>query len=267
MVRSPAASVPPSRSGGRPGGATGSGAVERIAATRPPRLHARARRSQGDGRRRRAAVPRRHLVGPRRLPRRRRLLRPQRLPDHEPAARRMARRRADRVVGVLGPPGAAAASRAVPRPRGRRGVWRGDRGAGRARASAQRRPLCPRLCRQLGPDLLAPVVLRVVRGAVASAAHLVAGDRGAVLPGVAVARRGRAAVAARLDSVTRRGDGRAAGGVGGVDDRPLQAGRRPDARLLRDRHTRAVVAYGRAARNVADARAPAAGCERDAHTP
>src|SRR2546423_3568941 len=179
----------------------------------------------------------------------------------------MARRRADRVVGVLGPPGAAAASRAVPRPRGRRGVWRGDRGAGRARASAQRRPFCAWLCRQLGPDFLAPVVLRVVRGAVASAAHLVAGDRGAVLPGVAVARRGRAAVAARLDSVTRRGDGRAAGGFGGVDDRPLQAGRRPDARLLRDRHTRAVVAGGRAARGPPYAVGAAAGVGREPRTP
>src|SRR2546423_15596402 len=160
--------------------------------------------------------------------------------------------------GLGATPGPGAAPCAVPRPRRSRGLRRGDRGAGRARAPPPRRPLRARLRRQLGPDLLAPVVLRVVRGAVAPAAHLVAGDRGAVLPGVAVARPGRTAVAARLDSVARRGDRRAAGRVGGVDDRPLQAGRRPDAGLLRDRHTRAVVVDGRAARDVAEARAPTA---------
>ena len=71
------------------------------------------------------------VVGARRLLRRRRVLRPQRLPDHEPAARRMAILAARRPAGVLDaarpppPPGCG------PRRRRGRGV-RGHGGAGRS---------------------------------------------------------------------------------------------------------------------------------------
>src|SRR5262249_35479947 len=92
-------------------------ALDRIAARGAPGLHAGARRRPGPRGGRRPPVPRRRLVGTGRVPRGRRLLRPQRLPDHEPPSRRMAERGPDRVVGVLGPPGPAPAPGAVPRPR------------------------------------------------------------------------------------------------------------------------------------------------------
>src|SRR5207342_3067130 len=179
-------STGPAGSRGEPSGQNGS--IERVRGPCTAPAHARPRWAASARGGRGAALPRRRLVGAGRLPGGRCLLRPQRVPDHEPAAGRMARRRADRVAGVLGPAGASAPPGAVPRPRCRRGLRRGDRGAGRARASAKRRPHGSRVRRQLGPDLLAPVVLRVVRCAVTPAAHVVTRDRGAVLPRVAAGR-------------------------------------------------------------------------------
>ena len=69
------------------------------------------------------------------------------------------------------------------------------RGAGRAGAHPGRLVRVARVRGQLALHLLRPVVLRPVLAAVAAAPHVVAGDRGAVLPGVA-AGRGRAAVVA-----------------------------------------------------------------------
>ena len=62
---------------------------------------------------RRAALPRRPDVDPGRLPRRRRLLRDQRLPDHLPAARRLAADGRHRPQAVLVPAGPPAPARAV----------------------------------------------------------------------------------------------------------------------------------------------------------
>ena len=71
-----------------------SGTLRRTASFRAPaagRVHPRARRAAGARGRRRAPLSRRREVDARRLPRRRRVLRDQRLPDHEPAPRRLAR--------------------------------------------------------------------------------------------------------------------------------------------------------------------------------
>ena len=76
--------------------------------------------------------------------------------------------------------------------------------AGGAPPTPPRCVLHPRVRRQLEPDLLAPVVLRAVRGAVAAAPRLVARDRRAVLPALAARRVRAAARRARLASRARR---------------------------------------------------------------
>ena len=189
------------------------------------------------------------VVGAWRLPRRRRLLRPQRLPHHDPAARRVA------ATGRIdlrrsGPAGRAGCSRRSCSCSSRVAVY-----ARRGRRSRRARPAAPRRrSSTLGyvanwTSLLAPVVLRAVRRAVAAAAHVVARDRGAVLPGVA-ARRARACCASRRGSLGARSRCRArsppASAV--LDGGAVRAGRDPSRVLLRHRHARAVAADRRAAR-------------------
>ena len=69
-----------------------------------PRRHPRTRRGGGPG------LPRRDVMGPRWVPRRRRLLRPVRLPDHRAAADRVAADREDSPGRLLGTAGATAAA-------------------------------------------------------------------------------------------------------------------------------------------------------------
>ena len=87
------------------------GSVAGAAAPHVGRLPARAGRPPGDLGRRRPALPRRDAVDPRRVPRRRGVLRDQRLPDHD-AARARARPHGDDLVPqLLAAPGPAAARR------------------------------------------------------------------------------------------------------------------------------------------------------------
>ena len=83
-------------------------------------VRACARRPARGRRHRRAALPRRRRLDARRVPRRRPLLLPQRLPDHVAAARRAARHRPDRPARVLAAPRPPAAARGVPRHRASR---------------------------------------------------------------------------------------------------------------------------------------------------
>src|SRR5262249_52997068 len=139
-------------------------------------LHARAGRYAGLRRHRRAPLPRRRVVGTRRLFRRRRLLRTFRLPHHELAVERMARHQRHRVQAVLVATGTPTPARARTRPR------RGCDLRGTSRAADRTTPTPPRLTRdarllrELEPDLHAPVVLRAVRRAVGAEAHVVARD-------------------------------------------------------------------------------------------
>ena len=141
----------------------------------------------------RLRVPPRLRMGLRRLPRRRSLLRSFRLPDHEPPARRVGGDRPDQAWGVLGPTGPEAATRALPRPRRDRRLRRLEWPVRPARLGRPGRPAWPTgrrpghvvLRRQLACDLRPPVLFRPVLRTVAARAHLVAGDRRAVLPRLA----------------------------------------------------------------------------------
>ena len=105
-------------------------------AERAPRLPARARRHPCLRGRCGAPLPRGSVVGDRRVPRRRHVLRAERLPHHVAARHRMGRTRAHRPAGVLGAPGPAAAARAVPRDGRHRRVRGRVRRAGRARSAS-----------------------------------------------------------------------------------------------------------------------------------
>ena len=157
-----------------------------------------ARRPSSTRRGRRHLLPRRPRLGRRRLPRRGRVLRPQRLPDHDPAAPRVASsstgtewnpighidlkafwtRRARRLLPALLLVLGAVAIYAVV-----------DRRARRAPHDPRRRHRVAVLRRELAVHLERPVLLRAVRGAVAASSLLVARDRGAVLPALAADRR------------------------------------------------------------------------------
>ena len=184
-------------------------------------------------------------------------------------AGRMAPPRSDRAAGVLGPAGATAPAGAVPRPRRRRRSY----GAVIAAPAELAHLRNDGLASALGYVANWGRSSRTSRTSSRSRRRRPCGTPGRsrsrssstlvwplLVAGVLRWRRGSIRIAHRRDR-------RAAGGVGRVDDRALRAGRRPDARLLRDRHARAVVADGRAARAVVDAAAPAAGCERDPRAP
>ncbi len=124
-------------------------------------------------------------VDPRRLLRGRRLLRPVRLPHHLPAPRRGGRHGHAQAPALLGAEGQAAPARAL-------------RAGRRARGGAPPLPVAPavgrpgprrrrhhRLRGQLALRGRQRRLLRRQRTALAAPAHVVAGDRGAVLPRVA----------------------------------------------------------------------------------
>ncbi len=129
----------------------------------------------------------------RRVPRRRRVLRAVRLPDHLTAAGRTAPDRPDQTGHVLGAPG--------PPPAAGPGARADHRRGGVPAATCCRRSSCG----LLRGDALAALVyvanwrmiyrgrrlLRADLGPVAAAAHLVARHRGAVLPALAAGRGGR----------------------------------------------------------------------------
>src|SRR5437763_7400514 len=123
------------------------------------RVPARARWAPGARRARRTPVPRRRELGAGRVPRRRRLLRAERLPHHLTPRRRMANPRPNRLRGVLGPPGATAPPCAPPRRHRRRRVRRVRRASGRAGADPRRRARLIAVRRQLAPAVRI-VVLR-----------------------------------------------------------------------------------------------------------
>ena len=107
---------------------------------------------------------------------------------------------------------------------------------GRARTDPRRRPGHRRVRRELASCLLPPGLLGTVPVSVTAATHVVAGDRGAVLPRVATGLRRARGVAGPQDA-GRRARGRARG-RGIVDDPHGLAlrSRQPGTRVLRDRH-------------------------------
>ncbi len=145
---------------------------------------------------RRGCLPPPVRVGVGRVPGRRPLLRAVGFPHHHAPARGVGRHRPPRPGRLLGTAGAAAAAGAVPR--GRRAGPLPDpqrrlRGArlqrpDRPARSAGRRHLHLALREQLALHLHAPVLLRPVLVTLTVAAHVVAGDRRAVLPRVASGR-------------------------------------------------------------------------------
>ena len=180
------------------------------------------------------------------------------------------RRRPDRVVGVLGPARPAAAPALVLVARRRRRSTPVIVGAGRSSSHSCAATACPTLgyVANWRPDLLAPVVLRAVRGAVAAAStpgrwRSKSSSTWCGRCSSSGVLRWRRGSIRSLGAVTRR----TAGGVGGVDDRAFTSRASTRPRLLRDRHTRAVVADGRAARDAVDAVAPAAGCDARPRAP
>ena len=121
----------------------------------------------------------------RRLPRRGRVLRPVRLPDHQPAGRRGAAARPDLDQELLHPPGPAAAARAVRAAAGRRRDRR-VLAAATGRAAPGRPAREPRLRPELVADRPEQLLLRHRRRPATHAdPPVVAGRRGAVLPDLA----------------------------------------------------------------------------------
>ena len=137
---------------------------------------------------------------------------------------------------------------------GRHPVLRRDlRRAGGSGEDPVRRLRNARLRGELEVHLRRAVVLRPVHPAVAVPAHVVARDRRAVLPDLAVDRLRRAVVHEVGEGAARqrRADD---GGIGRPDGGALRAGSRSVARLLRHRYAGAVAAHGRGR---VDARVPA----------
>ena len=199
-------------------------------------LPAGARRGPRHRRRRRRAVPLRVRLDPRRVPRRRRLLRGERLPHHDAD---------DRGVGAAPAASTAASS--------------GCDGAGaccpplyvmllvvctwavlfvpdaldRLRSDVDRRPA---VRHQLVVHRRRPELLRVARPAARPPAPLVAGRRGAVVPHLALRLRVRHAPRRRGRPPPRGAAARRGRGVGRLDGDPVRRHRRHQPRLLRHRH-------------------------------
>ena len=146
-------------------------------------------------------------VARRRLPRRRGLLRPLRLPDHHPAAARAAPER--RSIGLQAFWNRRA-HRLLPAVMAMIAVVCGISALFHAADLVHvpgRRARQPAVRPELVGDRRPPAVLRAVRPALAVHAPLVAGDRGAVLPAVAARPRRCAAVPEQGEGV--RADARA----------------------------------------------------------
>ena len=164
---------------------------------------------------------------PGRLLRRRRLLRPVGLPHHLAAGEGVGRDRDHPPASLLGRPGPSAAAGPVPLGHGHR-----DRHGVRARRCS-RRPTCwayaivDRLLRlELVLDRTASATyFSLSSAAVAAAAHVVTGDRGAVLSGVAArrARRVEARTRSAVRVALRRRAGRPASpGAPGAPERSIE---------------------------------------------
>ena len=194
---------------------------------RGPRRRPRLRGAGGD------RVPPLAQAGARRVPRRRRLLRDQRLPHHHAAAPRgqpLRSHRSDRVLDPAGPP---APPRARPRGRDehRGGVAREPGPARRRRpADGRRAHLQQQLARDLGG-------VRLLRRHLAGPVRdlLVPRGRGAVLPVLAHRPRGDPGADAGRRPPGARGR-RPRRRLRRPDGGPLRPGREPDARVLRHRH-------------------------------
>ena len=206
-------------------------------ARRPPR---------GRGGRRDRLSPR-IPVGPRRLPRRRHVLRPVRLPHHQPAPDGSQSGGTHRPAGVLDPPRPPTAPGASARPRGDRGLCGVVDTHRRASRSALRRAVRALLFGQLALHRRQQLVLRPVRRAVAPRAHLVARDRGAVLRGVATRRRGVSVPRTGPPRHARRDRSECRARICRAHGR---ARRRPHEGVLRHRHSSALSAHRRVARGV-----------------
>ena len=215
-----------------------------------PRRHPRHRRP------RRAAVPRRPALDPRRLPGRRRVLRREWLPHHV-AARRGAPR--DDVDGS--PPVLAAASQAPPA-----GVVRHvDRHLLLRRGVRARRPLPPAHRRRRRGDVLdelvahrqQPELLRSARPPAAAAPPVVVGGGGAVVPPVAAGVRGDHQPRGRAGAKPRPSRPPRGAGVDGVAGHRVRPRSRRLSRLLRHRHPRRGPPHRRGSRDGVDALAVA----------
>ncbi len=172
----------------------------------------------------------------RRAPRRGHLLRPLRLPHHLAAGRRMVEDRDPLLPPLLRAPGPEAPPRPLHPPPARRRlrpVVRRDRHVEHA---ARRRPGHDSLRRQLALHLLRAELFRAFRSALAAPAHLVAGGRGAVLPGLAGG--GPLRPAPGRTAGARRGGGGQYGRLGGADPGAPAPGGQRVAALLRHRHAR-----------------------------
>ena len=189
------------------------------------------------------------------IPRRRRVLRHQRLPDHLAAAQRVPQGGARRSRRLLAAPGAASAARGRGADRhrhGRGGVLRLRPDLDAAGAGAR----LDGLRDQLGPDPQPPVLLPGVRAPVALQAPLVACGRGAVLS--ALAHRLRLLHdPLRPPPPGDRGDRRRYR-LEPADGDPLRPGQ-PEPGLLRDRHARDPPADRGGARLLLASRAAQAG--------
>ena len=196
----------------------------------------RARRAAGDRRAGGHRLPRRPGLAPRWIPRRRCLLRDQRVPDHDAPAGRTRAARPDPAPGLLAAARAASAARAVPGARGHdlARAWSSRRTRSR-RCAATRWPHSAYVT-ELVPDRPAAVVLRGHGAPVPAAAPVVARRRGAVLRGLA-ARPGRRPAARTPARHARRQPGRG-DRIGPADGVALPAGSRSLAGLLRHRHAR-----------------------------
>ena len=237
----------PARRGHGRGRAGGCSAVEQ-----PPALRARTRRPAGAQRHRGAAVPRRDHVDAGRLPRRRRLLRDQRLPHHVAAPRGGPQQGPRQPGPVLPAPGAPPAPGAVPRA-GQRVAVQHHLPARRGPCAARRRRRGARLRDELVADRSAPVLHRRAGTATAPAPPVVTRGGGAVLPGVADAARRHvealAAPAPHDDRGHARGDHRVVRHDGRLVVGTRLHGRGSVPRLLRHRHAHLHHAHRRGARD------------------
>ena len=201
----------------------------------PTRVHARPRRAAGGRHRERPGLPRRLRLGRGRQSRGQRLLRPERIPDHPPAARGVDPDRdhpARRLLGQAGPTSASRVAGAARRHPPLRLAVRPGRDPG---LPARRRPEHALLRRELAPDRDRPELLRPRVGTVPAPPHVDPGDRGAVLPGLA-ARGARSADPPALHPGPARGDPDRCRPLCPRDGPPLPQRDGCEPALLRDRH-------------------------------
>ena len=190
-----------------------------------------------------AAVSRWCVVGGRWISRRRIVLRAVGLPDHLAVDRRVVRLLADPAWGVLGSAGAPAAARVVRAGCRDRRVLHDRRPPEGGPGAEIRRDRRPPVRGKLAPDRDRQQLLRRQRACLAAAAHMVAGDRGAVLSPVAdhpghgvLAHRSAGCERAPVARDAAGGDDRCRARVRRRDGDSLPWGHGARSRLLRDRY-------------------------------